>query len=90
MKVICIEEQAFYELIDQVVDRVKQSFVKERKWIWIDGNEAMKLLNISSKTTLQKLRNEGKIRFSQPTERLILYDINSIHNYLENYAKETF
>ncbi len=55
---------------------------------WISPNEAMQLL-ITSKTTLQKLRDEGKIRFSQPEKKLILYDIHSIDEYLEKYAKKT-
>ncbi|RYZ84994.1 MAG: DNA-binding protein, partial [Proteobacteria bacterium] len=48
------------------------------------------LLKIKSKTTLQKLRDEGKIRFSQPQKKLILYDRDSINTYLEQNAKKTF
>jgi len=50
----------------------------------------MQLLRITSRTTLQKLRDEGSIRFSQPTRKLILYDRDSILQYLENHAKDTF
>ena len=89
MEVICLEDQAFYALIEQVVKRVKEkNGVKEDKWI--SSEEAMQKLRISSKTTLQKLRDEGKIRFSQPEKKLILYDVNSIYQYLENHVKETF
>lgn len=49
----------------------------------------MKLLNIRSRTTLQKLRDHGKIRFSQPQRRIILYDHNLICDYLEK-TQETF
>jgi hypothetical protein len=45
------------------------------------------LLSIKSKTTLQKLRDEGKIRFTQPQKRLILYDRSSIAAYLERNAR---
>jgi len=48
---------------------------KEEKWILVE--DALKLLGIG-KTTLQKLRNEGKIIFSQPSRKVILYDIQSI------------
>ena len=89
MEVICIEDEAFYALIEQVVQRIKkEQGIKEDKWI--SGEEAMQKLRISSKTTLQKLRDEGKIRFSQPEKKLILYDIDSIYEYLEKHAKETF
>ena len=50
----------------------------------------MKRLNITSKTTLQKFRDEGKIRFSQPEKKIILYDTDSINDYLDKHAKNTF
>ena len=89
MEVICLEDAAFYSLIEQVFERLKyKERVKEDTWISAD--EAMQKLRISSKTTLQKLRDEGKIRFSQPEKRHIVYDLNSIYNYLEKHAKDTF
>lgn len=46
----------------------------------------MHAMNIKSKTTLQKLRDEGKIRFTQPQKKIILYDRESIEQYLEFLA----
>ena len=63
---------------------------KDKPAKWIDGEEAMLLLNIKSTTTLQKLRDEGKIRFSQPQKKIILYDRDSISEYIERYVRETF
>ena len=89
MEVICLEEEAFYALVEQVVQRIKEKKgIKEDKWI--SGEEAMRKLRITSKTTLQKLRDEGKIRFSQPEKKIILYDVDSIYEYLEKNARETF
>jgi hypothetical protein len=89
MEVICLQDSAFYLLIEKVVERIKQkNGIKEDKWI--SGEEAMKKLRITSKTTLQKLRDEGKIRFSQPEKKLILYDVDSINEYLEKHAQNTF
>jgi len=89
MEVICLEDSAFYALVEQVVARIKENQgIKEEKWI--SSGEAMKKLRISSKTTLQKLRDEGKIRFSQPEKKIILYDVDSIYAYLEKHTKETF
>lgn len=89
MNVICLQDDAFYALIDEVVARIreKQGIQQDK---WISAEEAMQKLRISSKTTLQKLRDEGKIRFSQPEKKIILYDVDSIYNYLENHARETF
>jgi hypothetical protein len=89
MQVICLEDEAFYALIEKVIAKVVVSKnAKADKWI--SGEEAMSMLRITSKTTLQKLRNEGKLRFSQPEKKLILYDLDSIHAFLNQHAKSTF
>ncbi len=89
MQVICLEEPAFYELIDKIVSYIKAKHaVKEEKWI--SSKEAMKLLHISSKTTLQKFRDEGRIRFFQADRKIILYDRESIHEYLEKHSNNSF
>ena len=89
MEVICLEDTAFYALIEQVVARIKEKqMTTEDKWI--SPEEAMKKLRITSKTTLQKLRDTGAIRFSQPEKKIILYDTESIYEYLNKHAKETF
>ncbi|WP_410879457.1 helix-turn-helix domain-containing protein [Myroides sp. DW712] len=89
MQVICLEEKAFYELVEQVVERLKEKNNVTRDK-WVSNEEAMRLLNIKSKTTLQKLRDEGKIRFTKPEKKIILYDRDSIDVYLEKYSKNTF
>ena len=89
MEVICLQDEAFYALIEQVVKQIKEkNGIKVDKWI--SPEEAMQKLRISSKTTLQKMRDEGKIRFSQPEKKIILYDVDSIHQYLEKHVKEPF
>ncbi len=89
MEVICLEDEAFYALIEQVVQRIKdKQGVKEDKWV--SGEEAMRILRISSKSTLQKLRDTGVIRFTQPERKIILYDTASIMDYLNKHAKGTF
>ncbi|MBD2705442.1 helix-turn-helix domain-containing protein [Spirosoma sp. BT702] len=89
MEVICLHDDAFYALIDKVLERVQQQqAVREDKWI--SGSEAMQKLRIQSKTTLQKLRDEGSIRFSQPERKIILYDSDSINDYLSRHTKEIF
>lgn len=89
MEVICLEEEAFYALIEKVLTRLKENErKKEDKWISVE--EAMTILRIKSKTTLQKLRDEGKIRFSQPHRKIILYDTKSINEYIEKHVKNTF
>lgn len=88
MEVICLQEEAFYNLVDKVIAYAESHRGDKRQWI--DGNEAMSLLNITSKSTLQKFRDEGRIRFSQPEKRIILYDRDSINAFLEKHAQNTF
>ncbi|WPU98603.1 helix-turn-helix domain-containing protein [Mucilaginibacter sp. cycad4] len=88
-KFICLEEPAFYELVDQVYQRLKDKHtVKEDQWITAD--EAMRLLRITSKTTLQKYRDEGQILYTQVNQRVILYDRTSIMEFLKINSRETF
>ena len=84
LNIICLETEAFYALVEAVVKRVGNESEQLDKWI--DDEEAMRLLRISSKTTLQKLRDEQAIRFTQPKKKLILYDRDSINEYLEKHA----
>ena len=89
MEVICLQDEAFYALVERVVEHIKRKEnISADKWI--SGEEAMKMLRITSKTTLQKLRDEGKVRFSQPEKKIILYDRDSIFTYLDKNTKETF
>ncbi|GAB3732250.1 helix-turn-helix domain-containing protein [Spirosoma lituiforme] len=89
MQVICLEDKAFFALIEEVVERLKEKHGQELDK-WVSGEQAMQLLNVKSKTTLQTLRDEGKIRFSQPQKKIILYDRDSINAYLEKNARKTF
>ena len=91
MKVICLETKAFYELVDQVVNRMQEKQSQGQKQDkWVGETEAMQMLRISSKTTIAKLRNNGDIRFSQPRKKIILYDTDSINEYLDKHSKDTF
>ncbi|MBL4585682.1 MAG: helix-turn-helix domain-containing protein [Flavobacteriales bacterium] len=81
-----METEAFYRLLREVVDRLRP----KEKSKWVKEQEAMELLGIKSKTTLWKLRSEGKIRYAQPSKKVIMYDRSSIDQYLEKNSFETF
>ena len=86
MEVICLQDQALYKLVDKVIDHITRQRGIEHE-PWITPEEAMKILNIKSKTTLQKLRDEREIVFSQPDKRIILYKHESLLAYLERHSK---
>lgn len=89
MRVICLQDEAYYALVEELYARLKKDH-KQPDDKWVSGEEAMRLLNITSKTTLQKLRDEGSIRYSQPQKKVISYDRSSINDYLEKHARNTF
>jgi hypothetical protein len=89
MEVICLEEPAYYRLLEETLKFAREKFGGQQDK-WVTDEEAMHLLNIKSRTTLQKLRDEGQIRFSQPQKRVIVYDRESIDSYLEKHARNTF
>ncbi len=88
MEVICLQDSAFFSLVDRVVLYLQETTKKSEKWI--SGERAMEHHNIKSKTTLQKFRDEGIIRFSHPEKKWIVYDSDSINEYLEKHTKNTF
>ncbi len=53
MEVICLQDAAFYSLIDEVVARLKGEHKELKEDRWISDVEAMHCLNIKSKSTLQ-------------------------------------
>jgi len=88
LNVICLETEAFYSLVEEVVTRIREKDqIPTDKWISLE--EAMDLLRVTSKSTMQKLRDEGLIRFSQPYKKVILYDRDSILSYIETHVNQT-
>ncbi len=88
MEVICLQDEAFYALIEEVTARLKKDLETEK--LWVGEAEAMSLLNIKAKSTLQKLRDQGEIRYSQPHRKNISYDRHSIDLYHERHARNAF
>lgn len=88
MEVIVIEKEAFFQLVQEVIKTVKDNLKTEKEWI--TEKELMSILNIKSKSTIQKLRNHGEIEFTQPAHKMILYNLNSVKDFLKRYRKNTF
>ncbi|WP_255563462.1 helix-turn-helix domain-containing protein [Mucilaginibacter rivuli] len=88
IEVICLEEPAFYKLLEDVVKRLKlENNIQEDEYI--TGEEAMRKLGITSKTTLQKLRDNGSISFTKDTPTM-MYNAQSISVYLKSKTLKTF
>jgi len=89
MEVIVIESEAFYSLVEKVVSRLSKAQENDSEEIWIHQKEAEKILGLKS-SQLYRLRTSGHIRYTKPSYKIVLYDKNSIHEYLEKNARETF
>mgnify|MGYP000995356576 CR=1 FL=1 len=88
--VICLDSEAFVRLLEETVSYVKEALNHSKENRWIPPDEAKRMLGITSSTSLQKLRDEGKVRYSQHMHKVILYDRDSINDYLSLHAKDTF
>ncbi|MEM9884366.1 MAG: helix-turn-helix domain-containing protein [Bacteroidota bacterium] len=87
MQVICLEEEAFYTLLEKSIEYLetkRQGTLSK----WIGEEEAVAMLNGISKSTLQRMRNNGDIGYTQPSRKIILYDRHSINDYLERHSKK--
>ncbi|MBE9602642.1 helix-turn-helix domain-containing protein [Pedobacter sp. MC2016-24] len=89
IKWICFEDEAYYCMIEDIVTRLdkQKNIPKEEKWI--NQDDALELLDIS-KSTLQRLRDNGKISFSKTSSKKIMYDKKSLLDYLDKNTRKTF
>ena len=88
MDVIVINSDAYKMLVAEIRKTVKET-VKEvayPKSDWIGEKEAMDLLGVKSKTTLQNLRDSQEFKFSKHG-RIIRYSYESILEFLESNSK---
>jgi len=94
MEVITIETGAFQQLMQIQREAMEHTLESLREQLndrqWIDEREAMELLGIKSKPTLQKYRDNDWIRYAQhglsTRKCFIKYDRRSILDFLESKA----
>jgi hypothetical protein len=87
---IMITEDNLFELIEKAISHLEKLQGKKHKKVWLDTEETKKLLALKSDTSLFNLRTQGKIEFSQPSRKVILYKRDSILAYLEKHSHKTF
>ena len=88
MDVIVLSSEAYRMMLAEIRKIVKET-VKEvayPKSDWIGEKEAMDLLGVKSKTTLQNLRDSQEFMFSKHG-RIIRYSYESILEFLERNSK---
>src|ERR1019366_5297727 len=83
--IIRIDSDAFEKLLDAVIEYAMDKYNAEKN-IWINEQQVLDLIGITSKTTLMKLRQEGKIKYTQPYARKIMYSKQSVLDFLEKHV----
>jgi|AntRauMFilla1563_2_1112583.scaffolds.fasta_scaffold44409_2 tetrahydrodipicolinate N-succinyltransferase len=79
-----IDPQKQYILYKKYLKEAKELSEKYfKKTIWVTRSDAMETLKISSKSTLQKMRDNNQIVYSKVSTKIILYDLDSIKDYIE-------
>ena len=87
-KMIVLDEQALQKIIDTILEEYREKIgAFEHKWI--NEAQAKALLGVRSKSTMQKLRDTDAIVYSQPMHKVVLYDRNSILEYLEAHSNRS-
>lgn len=89
-KPICLNSDAFYELLDRVVEHITDTYRLEKAERWISTDACMELLNIKSRTTLWELKTEGKIAYSQVSRKVVLFDRHSVLEFISANKRGTF
>ena len=87
---IIIKESNLLDLAGKLITHFEKLQGKEHKEVWIDTVDAKRLLGLKSDTSIFNLRTQGKIEFSQPSRKVILYKRDSILAYLEKHSHKTF
>lgn len=90
MKTICLNSDAFYELLDKVVEHITDTYKLEKAERWISADACMELLNIKSRTTLWELKTQGKIAYSQISKKVVLFDRHSVLEFISVNKREAF
>lgn len=78
------------DLREELLKMMEEMMQKPAPKIWVSTEEAMELLHLKSKTSMQKLRDTGSIIFSQPMKKVILYNYESILQYLQEHSHKKF
>jgi hypothetical protein len=83
-RIICLDYSTFKSMVKELAIEIKDDELNP----WMDEKEAMSMLHISSKTTFQKYRDEGKLDFRRLSGKKIIYRRRSIINFIENSPKK--
>ncbi len=83
-ELIIIENQAYFALLGETFEYIERKLTPPEP-VWVTPEKAMEMINCGT-STLQKLRNEGRIVYSQISSKIILYKYESLLEFLESHV----
>lgn len=85
---LMVSKEDLREELLKLLEEINQKPIPK---IWISSSEAMNLLQLKSKTSLQKIRDLGRIKTAKPLgNKIILYNYQSILDFIESKSQKPF
>lgn len=57
---------------------------------WITEHEVMAITGLKSKGQIMKIRQQGLVKYTQPYKRVIMYDKQSVLDFLNKHVRQPF
>lgn len=87
---ILTDSETLFMLVKQIVLRLQSEDKKDNEKKYLSLSEVKSILNLKSSTSIQNLRDSGAVAFSMIGRRTIVYDKQSVYDFLEKRKKGTF
>jgi hypothetical protein len=88
MEVICLNEDAYFELLKKSYEYIKSlNNITEEKWVLPE--KAMEMLGVKTIKLQEFTGDRNEIEVSQSSKKVILYNIDSIREYLDKHARKS-
>ena len=78
------------EDLEALLKELLNNYFPDTKLPYVGEKEALDILGLKSKSYLWALRQKGDISFSQPAKKHIMYNRQSLLDYLKKHENKTF
>ncbi|MCW3127766.1 MAG: hypothetical protein JWO03_3424 [Bacteroidetes bacterium] len=88
-QILYLDQLQMEVLADMIINHIEKRIALRREE-WIDIQEVMQLLKVSSKSTIQTLRDTGQLTISRINSKTILYSRLSVEDYIKKNIKPQY
>ncbi len=86
----CLSDELMEKTMSRALDSIAPKYAGQDKILFLTIAETMEMLRITSPTTMQKIRNEGKLPFFKVSSKLIIYKKSDVLEYMETTKQSKF